>query len=1153
MRKNKVRPVALALAGALLVGLLSPCVALAADSSTITIQGADDFVRFTQNCAFDMWSQGKTILLKNDIDLSQTEWSPIPTFGGTFDGGGHAITGLSLSGGASYQGLFRFVQESGVIKNLHVEGSISAIEEQEYLGGIAGCNEGTIMDCSFFGTVSGKSAVGGIVGINEADGSIYHCMTEGAVIGERQTGGIAGKNNGIITGCTNRSLVNTEHPDETRDLEDGLSGLTRDMVSEATMDTGGIVGTSSGILQNCQNEGTIGYPHVGYNVGGIAGRSSGYLDSCSNCGEIQGRKDVGGIVGQLAPNVRMVFSPDSIDELQNELDRLGDLVDSTLDRTKENKNTISDRLDHISDFTHIASDSVSDLTDIMGDWADGTIDSVNDLADTVADTIDHLEIITSSGEDILDVMADGIDRLEDSIYEIADAASIGEDGLDSLSDAVEFLKDSLKEAQEGLDKIREALKDIPDAFVIDDPNRFIAQELLEAGTQQLTRALTQCGDAVARIAAILMTGNIGEAERELIQQSFGLLKGGFHSAAAATGRIFGGVAAMVGGVDWKQVKDSVKQVLAAIDDAFGISDNLYRSMEALQNAFSHFADMSGELKDGLGELADSMDIFEDGARDLGDVFDDIHDLFEDLSNREPIQIDKLGDNFHQSEDNLHDAVTSIGDHLDLLRDEISGSGDTLSSDIRNIGDQFQVIADLITDAIDDAQEKELDDLWDDVSQELIDSTTLGKAKSCVNYSFVNGDLNVGGIAGAMAIEHDSDPEDEIAEVGEKSLNFRYETRAILQSCVNHGFVTSKKDAAGGVVGRMDLGYLWKCENYGMIETTDGDYTGGIAGISRSVIRRCWSKCILSGCCYVGGIAGYGYEVYQCSSLIAVKSADGHTGSIVGDWDREDGILKENRFVEGHLAGADGISYAGQAEPVPYEDLTEGLDVPISFLHMTVTYMIGGKALETVPYTYGDPLSQKADPNIPQKDGYYGIWEEPGETQITVDHILEGIYIPYITTLSSDIMRDEIRSVFLVEGMFDENAKVSTQLLESGDTFERWEVILSNTYDSNLHIVRYAPPENWKKISVNIMSAAIENSTQVEVKADGTYFVFPVEGTNLIVEVETHISNLPVLIGALIAGFMLLFITATILYRKKRKRKALQQERRLNCADCHRKA
>lgn len=56
----------------------------------------------------------------------------------------------------------------------------------------------------------------------------------------------------------------------------------------------------------------------------------------------------------------------------------------------------------------------------------------------------------------------------------------------------------------------------------------------------------------------------------------------------------------------------------------------------------------------------------------------------------------------------------------------------------------------------------------------------------------------------MAVERDLAPEDEIAEVGEQSLNFRYELRTILQSCVNHGSVTSKKDAAGGIVGHMDL-------------------------------------------------------------------------------------------------------------------------------------------------------------------------------------------------------------------------------------------------------------------------------------------------------------------------------------------------------------
>lgn len=212
----------------------------------------------------------------------------------------------------------------------------------------------------------------------------------------------------------------------------------------------GVLIYTSGIVQHCHNDGQIGYPHVGYNVGGIAGRSSGYLEHCTNSGTIQGRKDVGGIAGQVAPNIRLVFTPDSIDDLQNKLDRLNDLIDDTLDRTKESKNTISDRLDSISDFAHTASDNASELSDIMGEWTDGTIDSANDL--TIADTIDHLETITSSGEDILDVISDGIDGLEASIHEIASAAGIGEDGFDSLSDAVKHLRESLRDAREGLDK-----------------------------------------------------------------------------------------------------------------------------------------------------------------------------------------------------------------------------------------------------------------------------------------------------------------------------------------------------------------------------------------------------------------------------------------------------------------------------------------------------------------------------------------------------------------------------------------------------------------------------------------------------------------------------------------------------------------------------
>ena len=138
-------------------------------------------------------------------------------------------------------------------------------------------------------------------------------------------------------------------------------------------------------------------------------------------------------------------------------------------------------------------------------------------------------------------------------------------------------------------------------------------------------------------------------------------------------------------------------------------------------------------------------------------------------------------------------------------------------------------------------------------------------------------MNVGGIAGSMAVEYDLDPEDDISRVGTQSLNFHYETRAILQSCVSDGAVTAKKDAAGGVVGRMDLGYLLACENYGPVESTNGDYVGGIAGTARSVLRSCWSKCALTGGKYVGGVAGYATELYNCTSLVLITSEENWTG------------------------------------------------------------------------------------------------------------------------------------------------------------------------------------------------------------------------------------------------------------------------------------
>ncbi len=125
---------------------------------------------------------------------------------------------------------------------------------------------------------------------------------------------------------------------------------------------------------------------------------------------------------------------------------------------------------------------------------------------------------------------------------------------------------------------------------------------------------------------------------------------------------------------------------------------------------------------------------------------------------------------------------------------------------------------------------------------------------------------MGGVAGAMAIEFSFDPEDDTVQEGRPSTNFQYLTQAILTHCVSLGPVTARKDCAGGVTGRADLGVILGCENYGPVESTGGEFVGGIAGASYSTIRTSWAKCDLTGGRHVGGIAGFASDLSGCLLL-----------------------------------------------------------------------------------------------------------------------------------------------------------------------------------------------------------------------------------------------------------------------------------------------
>ena len=176
---------------------------------TVYLSSADDLIQLAKNCRLDSWSQNRTVVLETDIDLSSVDFNGIPSFGGTWEGQNHAITGLSLSQDGSVQGLFRYVQQGALVRDMTVKGRIKPGGTRASVGGIAGSNAGTIENCAFDGVVSGTSQIGGIAGVNTVKGSINGCTVSGTVYGDHFVGGVVGQNDGVVANCTNVASVNT--------------------------------------------------------------------------------------------------------------------------------------------------------------------------------------------------------------------------------------------------------------------------------------------------------------------------------------------------------------------------------------------------------------------------------------------------------------------------------------------------------------------------------------------------------------------------------------------------------------------------------------------------------------------------------------------------------------------------------------------------------------------------------------------------------------------------------------------------------------------------------------------------------------------------------------------------------------------------------
>ena len=509
--KNKLsKTLALLLAAIMLCSLVAPAFA-AENTDTLHINSAEDLADLVQNCTLDTWSQGKTVSLDADISLEGIDFRPIPIFGGTFHGNGHTISDLELTDSSYPAGLFGILQESAVVQDLNVIGAVTPTGDKSNVGGIAGENRGTIQNCNFTGTVIGDTYTGGIAGHNTLTGTVKGCTAVGEVIGKEMTGGIVGYNEGVVSQCFNESLVNTIFFDPTISLSELNNLLTAELgiipildTVNVASDTGGIAGYSSGMILGCENNAVVGYSHVGYNVGGIVGRSCGHLANCKNHGAVYGRKEVGGIAGQMEPHISLNLTVDYVAQLKTELDTLQQMVNSAANHADAESAAISSRLNTIGGLVGSASGSAKELSNQVVDWGEDTVTEINRGSDIVDETISQLSGIADQLPAISENITFGLDQMEESVLAMAKASEMGAAALADMKLAAEDAVSAISQSRAAANMIGNGLDKLANALTVKD--KAAAKEALGEiadGLSELVEAVNAMSDAVDTFITVL--------------------------------------------------------------------------------------------------------------------------------------------------------------------------------------------------------------------------------------------------------------------------------------------------------------------------------------------------------------------------------------------------------------------------------------------------------------------------------------------------------------------------------------------------------------------------------------------------------------------------------------------------------------------------
>lgn len=1064
------------------------------------------------------------------------------------------------------------------------------VSGKERCGGIAGVNEktGLIAGCKTSGLVQARHYTGGIAGENH--GIIINCENESSInvmafddsmdleniniddiySTENATeitdeGGIAGYSSGNIQNCVNKGNVGYIH---------------------VGYNVGGIAGRQEGYISGCENYGVI---NGRKDTGGIVGQAEPHISllfSERSMNKLRTQlEELNALIDRTINDADADSSEisENWEEICGELENARQISDEFLDKTddiiNENIDSVNELSSRISDFIDMAApaaESLEDASDSMSEAFANLKNSVQLISDALqtadegtkvlfpilqdlSDAVDSFKQASASLDNSFDELQSSVgdeqrmefalENLGYSIQQLSTAAGNLSGTASSLTEALSGFADDpdIEKEKEEIEAQLKRLSEAADRFAqrirssglswgigggLDEGTigiylQKIGDILTDQSLVDIFECLSDITEAVTNIISSEAAKNLEEQLKQIssdLGQNLKYLEG--------SGTFF---SSSIGSVT-EQVNASglfgfIRYLKEANQDLNGATASADSIIDRITESWDYFDRASAQLVAAVWFAEDCTVNARTSAEQIKDAFSQTVDILEYFSGKDKIEFVGADDDIIAVRNRLSSVLGDIVGLGEDFGDNTGSAMSTVAENFRRINSKTSEISDTILDIVDEINETsaDIEDYTDDISSDDSAGQSDGKVERCENYGEVNGDLCAGGIAGSMAVEYDFDPEGDIERIGTRSTNFIYQSKTVVRDSVNYGEVVSKKGRAGGIAGEMSTGCLIDCCGFGNVKSTDGDCTGGIAGRSDAAIHGCSAKCRISGKDFVGGIAGSAHDMKDCKSFVVIEEGTERIGAIAGYSDFE-GEIKNNTFVDGGIGAVDGISYSGIAYPVPYEKMIAFENAPKEFKTLELTFISEDEIVKVVPVEYGTSLTAADIPDVPEKDGNFGEWEDFNYENITFSADINAVYAKFVTALESAEKRESGLPIFVAEGNFTSSDSITVTENSSSEGLESWSITLPDDGAAS-HRVRFLPTIKPSRTVVTVTENGVQRTAETEI--DGKYLVAEISGNSAIITVSEKDYTV-LMIAAASAAAAAVIIILVIIIRKKKK-------------------